>query len=129
VNALDAEVDVLINAKAKVARLGERLLPQLILLHLEPTLQDLHRLGTAHCAVHRDLLVTTDAERSHRVSCLGEHGCLSRQALEHLLKAIERVSSASEPTRVWIGACSCARVRGCAPTTGDLHACATEEAR
>ena len=38
---LDAQVDVLLDAEAEVAVVGEVLLPQLVLLHLEATLEDL----------------------------------------------------------------------------------------
>ena len=38
---LDAQVNVLLDAEAKVAVVGEVLLPQLVLLHLEAPLQDL----------------------------------------------------------------------------------------
>ena len=38
---LDAQVNVLLDAEAEVAVVGEVLLPQLVLLHLEAPLQDL----------------------------------------------------------------------------------------
>ena len=38
---LDSQVNVLLDAEAKVAVVGEVLLPQLILLHLEASLKDL----------------------------------------------------------------------------------------
>ena len=44
-NSLDAQVDVLLDAEAEVAVVAEVLLPQLVLLHLEPALQDLLGLG------------------------------------------------------------------------------------
>ena len=37
---LDSQVNVLLDAKAEVAIVGEVLLPQLVLLHLEAPLQD-----------------------------------------------------------------------------------------
>ena len=37
---LDSQVNVLLDAEAKVAIVGEVLLPQLVLLHLEAPLQD-----------------------------------------------------------------------------------------
>ena len=40
-NSLDSQVNVLLDAEANVATVGEVLLPQLILLHLEASLQDL----------------------------------------------------------------------------------------
>ena len=38
---LDAQVNVLLDTEAEVAIVGEVLLPQLVLLHLEASLQDL----------------------------------------------------------------------------------------
>ena len=38
---LDSQVDVLLDSEAEVAVVGEVLLPQLVFLDLEPTLQDL----------------------------------------------------------------------------------------
>ena len=67
---LDAQVDVLADAEAEVARLAEVALAQLVLLDLEPPLQDLLRLGPADGDVHRDLLVPADAERADGVSGL-----------------------------------------------------------
>ena len=61
---LDAQVNVLADAEAKVARLAEVALPQLVFLHLEPSLQNLLGLGPADRDVHRDLLVASDAEGS-----------------------------------------------------------------
>ena len=40
-NLLDAKINVLLNSKAEVSVLREVLSSQLILLHLQPTLQDL----------------------------------------------------------------------------------------
>ena len=37
---LDSQINVLLNTEAKVAIVGEVLLPQLVLLHLEAPLQD-----------------------------------------------------------------------------------------
>lgn len=55
------------DAKAKVARLGEVALLELVLLDLEAALQDLLGLGAPHRHVHRDLLVAADAECSDGV--------------------------------------------------------------
>jgi hypothetical protein len=43
-------------------------LDELVLLHLEPTLEDLERLLSPHGHVHSDLLVTADREGAHRVA-------------------------------------------------------------
>lgn len=44
---LQPEVDVFLDTKAKAARVGEVLAPELVLLHLEPSLKDLQRLVAA----------------------------------------------------------------------------------
>lgn len=67
---LDAKIDVLADAEAEVARLAEVALAQLVLLHLEPALQNLFGLGPAHSNVHRDFLVTADSERADGVARL-----------------------------------------------------------
>ena len=77
-----AEVDVLLDAKAKVARLAKVLPAELVLLHLEPALEDLLRLGPPDRDVHRDLLVAPDAKVPHGVPRLGRHGRLARELLE-----------------------------------------------
>lgn len=59
---LDAQIDVLTNAKPKVARLGEVLFPQLVLLDLETAFEDLLSFGTTDGDMDGDFLVTTDAE-------------------------------------------------------------------
>lgn len=78
------EIDVLLDTEAKVAGLGEVPAAELVLLDLEATLEDLLSLGAADSDVHRDLLVTTDAERADGVARLGCDGCLTGELLEHL---------------------------------------------
>jgi hypothetical protein len=58
---LEPEVNVLRDAKAKVARLGKVAPAQLVLLDLEAALKELLGLGAAHGHVARNLLVTPDA--------------------------------------------------------------------
>ena len=92
---LDSQIDVLLDTKSKVAGAGEGVLVQLVFLdlrsrvqctneivsltvffsrnvhnvtHLQATLKNLLCLGTTDGAVDRDLLVTTDTERSHSVA-------------------------------------------------------------
>lgn len=67
---LDAEIDVLRDTEAEVAGLGEVALPQLVLLDLEATLEDLLCLGAADGDVDGDLLVTTDTECADSVASL-----------------------------------------------------------
>ena len=64
---LHAKIDVLLDTEAKAAGVTEVPPEQLVLLHLEPALEQLHRLLAPHRHVARDLLVTPDAERAHGV--------------------------------------------------------------
>ena len=91
-----AEVDVLLDPEPKVARLAEVLAPQLVLLHLEPALQDLLRLGPPDRHVHRNLLVAPDPKVPHRVPRLRRHRCLPRQLLEHFGRPRESVAGLSD---------------------------------
>ena len=59
---LDAEINVLLNTETEVARVGEVLLHQLVLLHLQAALQDLQSLLATNGRMDGDLLVTTDGE-------------------------------------------------------------------
>ena len=59
---LDTQIDVLLNTKTEVARVREVLLHQLVLLHLQTTLQNLKSLLATDGRVDRDLLVTTNRE-------------------------------------------------------------------
>lgn len=63
----------LVNTEAEVSGLGEVFSPQLVLLHLETSLKDLHRLLTPHSAVHRDLFVTSHAECTNSVPSQAAH--------------------------------------------------------
>merc|ERR1719462_720824 len=64
---LDSQVNVLLDAEAKVAIVGEVLLPQLVLLHLEAPLQDFLGLGPPDSAVNGDFLVSPDPKVPHGV--------------------------------------------------------------
>jgi hypothetical protein len=90
------EIDVLADAEAEVARRGEVLLPQLVLLHLQATLEDLLRLLAAHANVARDLLVPTNAELANSVARLLEDGLLSAELLEHLGGAGETIATLAD---------------------------------
>merc|ERR1719220_2663290 len=67
---LDAQVNVLLDAEAKVAVVREVLLPQLVLLHLEAPLQDLLGLGAPDGAVDGDLLIPPDSKATDGVTRL-----------------------------------------------------------
>lgn len=67
---LDAQVDVFADTEAEVAGLAEVALPQLVLLDLEATLENLLGLGATDGDVHGDLLVSPDTEGTDGVSGL-----------------------------------------------------------
>lgn len=67
---LDTQVNVLADTETEVAGLGEVLLPQLVLLDLEATLEDLLSLGTTDSNVDGNLFVTTDTEGTDGVTGL-----------------------------------------------------------
>jgi len=73
----DAQIDMFLKAEAKGSHVGKAILAQLVLDDLETLLENLLGLGASDGAVAGDLLVTTDAERSHRVTRLGEDWGLS----------------------------------------------------
>ncbi|PPQ69592.1 hypothetical protein CVT25_000966 [Psilocybe cyanescens] len=87
-----AQVDVLLDAEPKVAGLREVLAPQLVLLDLQPALQDLLGLGPADGDVHGDLLVTTDAKGADGVAGFRGHGRLAGKLLENLGGTGETIS-------------------------------------
>lgn len=67
---LDAEIDVLADAEAEVAGLGEVALAELVLLDLEATLENLLGLGAADGDVDGNLFVTADTEGTDGVAGL-----------------------------------------------------------
>ena len=93
---LDTQVDVLVDAEAEVAGLGEVLLEELVLLDLEATLEDLHGLFSADGDVDGDLLVTADAEGTEGVAGLGVDGLLAGELLEHTGGAGETIAGLAD---------------------------------
>lgn len=71
---LDTEIDVLANTETEVAGLGEVALPQLVLLDLEATLENLLSLGATDGDVDGDLFVTADTEGTDGVAGLACRG-------------------------------------------------------
>ena len=63
---LDAQVNVLCDAKPKVARVGEVASSQFVLLYLEASLEDLLCLGATDGDVAGNLFVTTDTKSTKR---------------------------------------------------------------
>ena len=107
---LDTQIDVLLNTKTEVSRVGEVSLHQLVLLHLQTTLQNLQSLLTTNGGMHGDLLVTTDGEgtngetgwnvsTSHsKLPTLSVNGLLTRNLLEDtssLGDSISRLTNAN----------------------------------
>ena len=77
------KVDMLLNSKAKVARLGKVAPTKLILLHLETTLEDLLSFRPTNCDVHGNFLVTPDTELTDGVARFGRDWCLACQLFEN----------------------------------------------
>ena len=107
---LDTQINVLLNTKTEVSRVGEVSLHQLVLLHLQTTLQNLQSLLTTNGGMHGDLLVTTDGEgtngetgwnvsTSHsKLPTLSVNGLLTRNLLEDtssLGDSISRLTNAN----------------------------------
>lgn len=65
---LDSQIDVLRNAEAEIASLGEVALPQLVFLDLEASLENLLCFRASNRDVYSDLLVTADTESANGVS-------------------------------------------------------------
>lgn len=82
---LDTQVDVLRDTETEVAGLGEVALPQLVLLDLEATLQDLLSLSTTDGNVDGDLFVTTDTEGTDGVTGLAYWESILALVLCHVL--------------------------------------------
>ena len=107
---LDTEVDVLLDTETEVAGLGEvavvRIrshphvcpnapLPQLVLLDLQRTLENLLSLGTPDSNVNGNLFVPADTEGTDGVAGLGSNGGLTSELLENLggtSKTVTRLS-------------------------------------
>ena len=81
---LDTQVNVLRDTETEVASLGEVALPQLVLLDLEATLQDLLSLGTTDGNVDGDLFVTTDTEGTDGVTGLAYWESILALVLSHV---------------------------------------------
>lgn len=86
------QVDVFLNAESEVAHFAEVALVQFVFFDFEALLQDLLGLLAANGAEDADLLVTTDAERSHGVASFGEHGRLAGQLFEHFRRTGQTIT-------------------------------------
>merc|ERR1719188_2681055 len=90
---LDTEIDVLGDAEAEAPVLGEVLLPELVLLHLEALLEDLLRLLAADGDVASDLLIAAHPEGADREPGLREHRLLLGELLQHLRGTGEAIAA------------------------------------
>ena len=59
---LDTKINVLLNTKTEVTRVGEVVLNKLVLLDLQTTLKNLKSLLTTNGGMDRDLFITTNRE-------------------------------------------------------------------
>ena len=62
---LDPQINVLLDAKAKVASSREIVLAQFVLLDLQPLLQYFLRFGPPDCTMNGDLLIPPDAKGAY----------------------------------------------------------------
>ena len=90
---LDAKVDMLGDSEAEAAVAREVLLPQLVLLDLQPLLQDLLCLLTADGHVAGDLLVAAHAPLTDRHASLGEDRLLLSELLQHLCCSCQAIAA------------------------------------
>ena len=95
------EVDVLLDPKTKIACLGKVAPTELVLLHLEASLENLLSFWPTNRDVHGDLLVTTDTELADCVTGLGRHRCLTGQLLEDFGSSCETITRLSNGDVYW----------------------------
>jgi len=81
---LNAQIDVLANTEAKIARFAEVALAELIFLDLEATLENLLSLRTPDGDVNSNLFVPPNTEGSDGIAGLAVDGGLTAELLEHL---------------------------------------------
>ena len=81
---LDTQIDMLVNTEAEVSLIRETSPPQLVLLDLESSFEDLLSLGTSHRAPAGDFLVPPDTKGSHGEPGLGEARLLTAQLFQDL---------------------------------------------
>ena len=93
---LDAEIDVLLDTEAKVARAAEVAVKKLVLLNLKTLLEDLSSLRATNCGVNSDLLVTTDGEGTHGVASARVNGGLASKSLKHLSSTSKTITALTD---------------------------------
>lgn len=83
---------MLADTETEVAGLAEVALAELVLLHLEATLEDLLGLGATDSNVDGNLLVPPDTESTDSVAGLGVDGGLTAELFEHLGRTGETIT-------------------------------------
>lgn len=86
----DAQIDVLLNAEAKIARGREVGLFQLVFLYLETFFQNLLGLFATHRTVDGDFFVSSDTKRSNRVSSCVKQTQKTHISIIFTLKSIKK---------------------------------------
>ncbi len=85
--------NVLRNTETKVARRGKVALVELVLLHLETALNNIHRLGAAHGHVGRDGFVSSDGELADSVAGAAKARLLTRKLLQNTRRERETIAT------------------------------------
>ena len=89
------KVNVLLNPKTKVARLRKVASTELVLLHLEATLENLLRFRPTNRDVNGNLFVAPDTELTDSVTGLGGHWCLASELFEDFGRSRQTVTGLS----------------------------------
>lgn len=79
----DTKINVFLDPKSKVASVRKVSFAQLILTHLETSLQDFFCLGTSDCAVNSNLLIPPDPKGTDSVTSFGKDWSLTSELLKH----------------------------------------------
>jgi len=79
-----AQVDVLCDAEAEAARVGEVLLLQFKFLHFQTTIENFVGFVATNSHVNGNFLISSNAKCSHSVSSFGVDRLLVRQLLQNL---------------------------------------------
>lgn len=86
------QIDMLLNPKPKVPRVGKVLSSELVLFHFEPAFEDLFGFGAADGDVDRDFFVATDPERPDGVPGFGGDGGLAGELFEDFGRSGEAIA-------------------------------------
>jgi len=86
------EVNMLLNSKSKVARLGKVASTELVLLHFKTALKNLFSFGPTNRDVDGNLFVAPDTELADGVAGLGGHWRLARELFEDFGRSRQTVT-------------------------------------